>query len=128
MRDMHRNQLFFSGATVYDAPPPDTLLVYLVGGWYTRWDAIVPKPTLTVGPPMNELWQRITTWFANNVPPDLFSLAEGANEAEIKATESILGLRLPDDVRESYLLHNGSNEWAIFENQGLLSLDELIRK
>jgi cell wall assembly regulator SMI1 len=79
---------------------------------------------------MNELWERITAWFAANasLEPYLFSLADGATEQEISATETVLGIPFPDDVRESYLLHNGSNRTGVFESgRNLFSLDAIIR-
>ncbi|HET8844772.1 MAG TPA: SMI1/KNR4 family protein [Ktedonobacteraceae bacterium] len=33
----------------------------------------------------------------------------GASEADIQETESFLGITFPDEVKASYLLHNGSN-------------------
>jgi cell wall assembly regulator SMI1 len=77
---------------------------------------------------MKELWERIIAWFAANAPPepDFFSIADGADERDIRSAETLLGLAFPDDVRESYLLHNGSNETGVFENQWLLSVDEVV--
>lgn len=45
---------------------------------------------------------------------------DGAGEQEIMDTENLIGLRLPTDVRESFLLHNGSNRIWIGEELGYL--------
>jgi cell wall assembly regulator SMI1 len=79
---------------------------------------------------MNELWERIIAWFAANAPPEpeFFSLAPGADEWEIRSTETTLRVAFPDDVRESYLLHNGSNRTGVFEcGRNLFSLDAIMR-
>jgi cell wall assembly regulator SMI1 len=78
---------------------------------------------------MDELWQRIAAWFAIHAPPDpyFFSLAPGATAASLEAKEVVLGFRLPEDVRESYLVHDGNNDTAVFGNQIVLSLQEIVR-
>ncbi|MBA3461612.1 MAG: SMI1/KNR4 family protein [Deltaproteobacteria bacterium] len=57
---------------------------------------------------MQKLWQRIETWIAANTDGDL-ALRPGASEEQIVALETQLGRRLPDDVRESYLVHDGQD-------------------
>jgi cell wall assembly regulator SMI1 len=78
---------------------------------------------------MSELWARILAWFAANLPPGHFSAAPGASEDELNKAESRFGVRFPDDVRESYLLHNGAGrDGAFFENYSLMSLDEILEQ
>lgn len=57
---------------------------------------------------MQKLWQRIEQWIANNTDGDL-ALRPGAPEAEIVALETQIGRRLPDDLRESFLIHDGQD-------------------
>jgi cell wall assembly regulator SMI1 len=75
---------------------------------------------------MDSIWERIKVWFERNVPSEEFSLADGATEAELSSAEAKLGLKLPSDVRESYLLHNGSNDCAVFVNHVLLPLEQIM--
>jgi cell wall assembly regulator SMI1 len=91
---------------------------------------MVPGESITADRTMREIWQRIITWFAANAPPNpyFFCFADGATAAEVEATESILGFRLSEDVRESYLIHNGNmGHSGVFENQLFLPLEEVIR-
>lgn len=72
-------------------------------------------------------WQRIEKWYCGNVSAEDFSLASGADASTITDAERRLGMQLPADVRESYCLHNGSNQVAVFEyGYHLLSLDEVV--
>jgi cell wall assembly regulator SMI1 len=77
---------------------------------------------------MKELWQRILRWFETHVPPGFFAPQPGATEAELEAAESSLGVRLPEDFRESYRLHNGGRNGAFFRNYELMPLDQLLRR
>jgi cell wall assembly regulator SMI1 len=77
---------------------------------------------------MNELWQRIAGWFETHVPPGFFSPRPGASEAEIVEAESSLGVRLPEDFRDSYRLHNGGRDGAFFWNYRLMPLEEILRR
>jgi cell wall assembly regulator SMI1 len=85
---------------------------------------------------VNEIWRRIEAWFTKNVPGDFYAqgfgpvpLPEGASEEEIRKAEKKLKvrkglrLRLPDDVRQSYLLHDGCD--GIFENYELLPVEKI---
>lgn len=56
---------------------------------------------------MEELWARIERWLAEAAPLVLKSLAPGASESDLRATEAKLGLNLPGDFRESCKIHNG---------------------
>lgn len=57
---------------------------------------------------MDKLWQRIERWIAANTDGDL-ALRPGAPESEIAAFEAQLGRRLPEDLRASYLIHDGQD-------------------
>lgn len=74
-------------------------------------------------------WKRISTWYKVKVPERDFTLAQGASKNEIGTVEAELGLQFPESVRESYRLHNGSNEHAIFPyGFHLLSLEEIVKQ
>lgn len=70
-------------------------------------------------------WKRIEAWYGANVPSEHFSLAPGATAEAIKPVESELKVKLPEDVKASYRLHNGSS--AIFPyGEELLTLDQVV--
>jgi cell wall assembly regulator SMI1 len=73
---------------------------------------------------VRESWQRIAKWASENIPEGKFCLAEGASEGQIADLERILGFPLPEDVRESYRTHNGTNETPFpFKDQEHVTLD-----
>jgi cell wall assembly regulator SMI1 len=66
---------------------------------------------------MKDVWSRLERWCQQHMPEVLKSLELGASESMLQATERRLGgQRLPEDVRESFKLHNGQDE----ESTGLL--------
>jgi cell wall assembly regulator SMI1 len=62
---------------------------------------------------LREVWKRIAAWHKENAPPKRFTLAKAASRRQFDAFERSLGLHLPDDIRESYLLHNGTG-WLLY--------------
>jgi cell wall assembly regulator SMI1 len=72
-------------------------------------------------------WRRIRSWYEKNGKS--LALPEGAGSAAIKERESALKLKLPADLKKSYLLHNGSQERGVFPYAYyLLSTSEIIRE
>ena len=57
-------------------------------------------------------WTRIENWLADNAPEILENLNPGATEEEIKRTEEFLGLSFPEDVKDSYRIHNGQKPYV----------------
>lgn len=53
------------------------------------------------------LWQRIERWLAANAPDLLDDLAPGATEEELIQVEAALEVKLPEDFKAFYRLHNG---------------------
>jgi cell wall assembly regulator SMI1 len=76
---------------------------------------------------MKEIWQRIEKWAAENIPQGQTLLNAGAIAEEIAETEQIFGIRFPDEIKESYSLHNGQNPDAPFliDGRELLSLQRM---
>jgi cell wall assembly regulator SMI1/predicted DNA-binding WGR domain protein len=72
-------------------------------------------------------WKRIADWAAANVPTGSFRLAAGVSQEQIDAAEAILGFALPDDVRESYRAHDGSDD-SDFPYIGALSPLEVVAR
>ena len=65
-------------------------------------------------------WQRLEDWLSQNALGS--TLPSGAAPDEIERAQGIMGVQFPDDLRESYLLHNGSGGIRIFEHGLLLPL------
>ena len=58
---------------------------------------------------INGLWQRLENWLCEYAPVFCrWPLAPGASKRDLQAFERAIGAKLPADVRESYLRHNGS--------------------
>src|SRR5580693_4095771 len=51
-------------------------------------------------------WKRIDAWLDCRVPK-MWLESPGLSESQIRAAENIFGYRLPPDLRESYMIHNG---------------------
>src|SRR5262245_39129632 len=52
-------------------------------------------------------WQRIEKWLKEHFPEILADLRPGLTEADLNQFEETIGQRLPEDVRESYRIHDG---------------------
>jgi len=72
---------------------------------------------------MHEIWARIERWLRANAPEIHASLRPGVPDAEIEALEERIGVRLPDDVRESLRIHDGQEHGTagLYEGSELLS-------
>jgi cell wall assembly regulator SMI1 len=62
---------------------------------------------------MRDLWDRLERWITENVPEWLEQLNPGASEEEIAKAERELGVRFPEDFRESLKIHNGEKPGGI---------------
>lgn len=72
---------------------------------------------------MQRVWKRIEKWLAANAPNLLRDFNPPASEREIARTEKFLGVKFTDDVRFSYLRHNGHR--GLFDNQCWFSLADM---
>ncbi len=76
-------------------------------------------------------WKRIELWLTTNAPEALEYLKGPATEDAIGRAEAKLRLKLPDDVRASLLVHDGSanptSDYGIAEGFVLYSLDKVIK-
>jgi cell wall assembly regulator SMI1 len=84
---------------------------------------------------LRHVWQRIAQWHQENLPEALRDggrqqefLSVGASGGELTDAEQVMGLVLPADIRESYRLHDGSqNGYAILPwGYHLLSLAGVV--
>ncbi len=78
---------------------------------------------------MEEIWTRIDAWLKVNAPKVFNTLQPGASDSQIQATESILAIQFPEDVKASYRIHNGQQTiydyGLIPEAQEFLSLERI---
>lgn len=74
---------------------------------------------------MQAIWKRVETWLEYNAPEFLLLLQPGASEEDIRHTEALLNVTFPEDIRESYRLHNGSGHFLV-KGHALLPLDQIV--
>jgi cell wall assembly regulator SMI1 len=79
---------------------------------------------------MRDLWHRIESYFAKCWPQKELKLRPPATPQAIAAAEQELGVRFPDDFRESLLVHDGQEDepsilWLPAAGK-LASLDSLV--
>jgi cell wall assembly regulator SMI1 len=77
---------------------------------------------------MQIVWHRIEHWLSVHAPELRGTLAPGASLDTIRRVERTLGLVLPADVVESYLVHDGqtSDQGGLFESWPLMPLDRCL--
>lgn len=56
---------------------------------------------------MEDIWNRIESWLMVNAPDILNDLLPGATEEEIFSAQEHMSINFPEDVKTSYLIHNG---------------------
>jgi cell wall assembly regulator SMI1/predicted DNA-binding WGR domain protein/uncharacterized protein YukE len=71
-------------------------------------------------------WKRIDAWLTENAPSLMANMGAGATLESIEKAEAALGMELPDDVRASYAIHDGSGRRFLFPSGYYLSLDEMV--
>ena len=77
---------------------------------------------------IESLWRDLEAWLAEHSPETLAGLQSGATEAQIEEAEAQLGVRLPDEVRACYRVHNGQDADApwLFDGTEFLPLEEIV--
>ncbi len=72
---------------------------------------------------MKALWKRIHTWLDANAPAGYGHLRPAATARAIRAAEDAMGVKLPDDVKASYGIHDGQEkEPGLIGGEGWLLL------
>ena len=71
-------------------------------------------------------WRRIDAWLAEHAPMLAGRMNPGATPAAIARAEASLGAELPDAVRASYLIHDGSEVGRLFPAGEYLSLAGML--
>jgi cell wall assembly regulator SMI1 len=101
-------------------------------GRTSRWVRPPPPP-----PPAREAgesearwaWRRIEAWLEAQQEGLSARLAPGAREEDLAAAERKLGVRLPEDVRETFLRHDGEHKHlGLFVGWMLMSLSEVLKE
>lgn len=77
---------------------------------------------------IEELWQRIEDWMHQYAPQRWHQLAPGASEEAIKRLESILNITLPQNVRASYLRHDGGYEVQLVSPMEILPVTSIAEQ
>ena len=70
-------------------------------------------------------WSRIEAWLLKNWPQALDELRPAAPEPEIESTERLLGLSFPEELKQFYRLHNGSEDLGLFPSPDASGWDEM---
>jgi cell wall assembly regulator SMI1 len=84
----------------------ETLAADLVRQGYAE---ILPIEEAAGETKIDRLWRLFENWLYEQTPVFChWPLAPGASEEEVQVLENKIGARLPDDIRQSYLRHNGS--------------------
>ena len=71
-------------------------------------------------------WRRIDAWLAEHAPKLFPKMNEGATVARIAEAERDLGLELPDAVRASYTVHDGSGIMRLFPSGDYLTIEQMV--
>lgn len=73
---------------------------------------------------MQEIWERIEAWLKTHAPGAMNNLHEGATEEDTAQLEAKLGYQLPNDLRSSLFIHNGTvscfaDGWELLGTDGI---------
>jgi len=79
---------------------------------------------------VQESWTVVENVLADRFPNIYKSLNPGASDADITRLESVIGKTIPDDFRDSLLIHNGQDDQSqlirFVNYNSLLSVDDMI--
>lgn len=80
---------------------------------------------------MQTIWKRVEDWLNTHAPELIRLLQPGASEEDIQQTEALLNVTFPEDIKESYRIHNGSGSLfpeshLIVKSHALLSLKDMV--
>jgi cell wall assembly regulator SMI1 len=76
---------------------------------------------------MEDIWGRIEAWLAMHAPDLLSHLQAGATDEQIHQAEHVMGVELPEDVKASHRLHDGSAHVSLIGKWSLNSLEEMVQ-
>src|SRR4051812_40780592 len=101
-----------------------------------RWAMLITRKDNDSSPaPVAETWRRIEAWLDEHLPAVKATLRRGISKKDLNKFERAIKRTLPEDVRESWRIHDGQGALAdefwdfrstIPEVRGLIFGQELI--
>src|SRR4051812_14658163 len=76
--------------------------------------------------PVAESWRRIEAWLDEHLPDVRATLRPGVTEKDLAKFEKLVGRTLPDDVRESWRIHDGQRTVPAEECHDFPDSEELL--
>src|SRR4051795_11911270 len=76
--------------------------------------------------PVAESWLRIETWLEEHLPAVRATLRPGISEKDLAKFEKLVGRALPEDVRESRLIHDGQRPVPPDDEHDVPDSEELL--
>ena len=73
---------------------------------------LIAKPDNRTPANVEDSWQRLEHWLANAAPEILASLRPGCTDAQLGEFEEQVQLSLPEDVKNSFRIHDGQEEYT----------------
>ena len=87
---------------------------------------------LPPAPPVSHSWKRIDAWAEDNYPELFDQICEGATVNDLNELEHQLDCSLPQDVRESWMIHDGQERGGmptgIIFSSMLLDCEEIVQE
>jgi cell wall assembly regulator SMI1 len=87
---------------------------------------IVRKDHGRAAAPVAESWRRIEAWLDNHLPAVKSTLRPGVSKKHLAKFETFIGRSLPEDVRESWLIHDGQRPVPADDDHDLPDSEELL--
>jgi cell wall assembly regulator SMI1 len=84
---------------------------------------------------MEKIWRSIEAWLEENAPRAFKDLNKPATAKGVAAAEKLMGVEFPEDVRASYLLHDGQvgaapimGEWQLLSLKVMKSRWKMLKE
>lgn len=80
---------------------------------------------------MKNQWQRLENWLLKNAPEVINDLNEGCSLEELAEIEDEISVKLPQSLKDFYLIHNGQkdeNFFGLFYGVSLLPLKKILEE
>ncbi len=85
---------------------------------------------------MQAIWMQIENWLKEKAPEMSNALLPGATDKEILAAEKAMGISFPEEVRQSFRIHNGQDgratplvgEWQLLTLRNMVSQWKVMKK
>lgn len=125
-----------NGASASYSPGQRSIAAKQPDGFEVQSPGDVPMQSFHDGlpppPPVRHSWKRIDAWAEENYPELSDQLCEGATKNDLNDLEHQLDCSLPQDVRESLMIHDGQerggNPTGIIFGSMLLDCEEIVRE